>query len=257
MMPPRRWPPQAAEESGPHGGALHAERRERRRTGPARARAATSRSRRRSSRCRISRIEIVVLSNLWNAGHQGRRRALRQGSRDPHLHHHQEDARRRSRQRRFDGSGGRAEGRRADAAAVARTGRHAGRDRRRCRVGYTRVYGSHIAWSRPTTPLAREINPRSVYERLFRAAAGPQGNAAKMDTLLLDRVLGDAKRLRAEVGAADRLRLDEYLSVMRSLEERVQRVQQRRRKAPGSRASASIRRLRPPSSPATTPSTSA
>ena len=34
-------------------------------------------------------------------------------------------------------------------------------------VGYTRVYGCHIAWSSPTTPLAREINPRSVYERLF------------------------------------------------------------------------------------------
>jgi hypothetical protein len=45
-----------------------------------------------------------------------------------------------------------------------------------------------------------------------------------MDTLLLDRVLGDAKRLRAEVGTADRLRLDEYMSVMRSLEERVQRA---------------------------------
>ena len=42
-------------------------------------------------------------------------------------------------------------------------------------VGYTRVYGSHIAWSSPTTPLAREINPRSAYERLFRAS-GQQGN---------------------------------------------------------------------------------
>jgi hypothetical protein len=91
-------------------------------------------------------------------------------------------------------------------------------------VGYTRVYGSHIAWSSPTTPLAREINPRSVYERLFRASSGPQGDTVKMDTLLLDRVLGDAKRVRAQVGAADRMRLDEYLSVMRSLEERVQRA---------------------------------
>ena len=90
-------------------------------------------------------------------------------------------------------------------------------------VGYTRVYGSHIAWSSPTTPLAREINPRSVYERLFRASSGPQGNSAKMDALLLDRVLGDAKRLRAQVGAADRIRLDEYLTVVRSLEERVTR----------------------------------
>ncbi|MGH9660034.1 MAG: DUF1552 domain-containing protein, partial [Bryobacteraceae bacterium] len=36
-------------------------------------------------------------------------------------------------------------------------------------------------------------------------------------------VLGDARRLRTQVGAADRLRIDEYLSVMRSLEERVER----------------------------------
>jgi hypothetical protein len=90
-------------------------------------------------------------------------------------------------------------------------------------VGYTRVYGSHIAWSNPTTPLPREINPRSVYERLFRAAS-PQGNSAKQDTLLLDRVLAQAKRLRAEVGAADRVRLDEYLSVVRSLETRMERA---------------------------------
>ncbi len=90
-------------------------------------------------------------------------------------------------------------------------------------VGYTRIYGSHIAWSSPATPLARETNPRSVYERLFRASSAPQANTAKMDTLLLDRVLGDAKRLRSQVGTEDRLRLDEYLGVMRSLEERVQR----------------------------------
>jgi len=91
-------------------------------------------------------------------------------------------------------------------------------------VGYTRIYGSHIAWSTPTTPLARELNPRAVYERLFRASSGGQGNSAKTDVLLLDRVMGDARRVRSEIGSADRLRLDEYLSVMRSLEERVQRA---------------------------------
>ncbi|MFN0101142.1 MAG: DUF1552 domain-containing protein [Bryobacteraceae bacterium] len=91
-------------------------------------------------------------------------------------------------------------------------------------VGYTRVYGSHIAWSDATTPLAREINPRSVYQRLFRAASGQSNNSAKMDTLLLDRVLGDANRLRGQVGTADRIRIDEYMSLMRSLEQRVQRA---------------------------------
>jgi hypothetical protein len=90
-------------------------------------------------------------------------------------------------------------------------------------VGYTRVYGCHIAWSSPTTPLAREINPHSVYERLFRAS-GPKGDANKQDVLLLDRVLDQAKDLRAQVGTADRLRIDEYMSIVRSLEERTQRA---------------------------------
>jgi hypothetical protein len=91
-------------------------------------------------------------------------------------------------------------------------------------VGYTRIYGSHISWSDANTPLARELNPRAAYERLYRAGAGMNSDAAKMDSLLLDRVLGDAKRLRSEVGQADAYRLDEYLSVMRGLEQRVQRA---------------------------------
>lgn len=98
-------------------------------------------------------------------------------------------------------------------------------------VGYTRVYGSHIAWSSPTTPLAREINPRAAYERLYRASTAPPTNAAKLDALLLDRVLGDAKQLRGEVGKADQIRLDEYLSIMRSLEERVERAGRQKKSA--------------------------
>ena len=74
--------------------------------------------------------------------------------------------------------------------------------------------------------LARELNPRAVYERLFRASTGDMGDSAKTNALLLDRVMGDAKRLRADVGQADRMRLDEYLSIMRSLEERVERAGQ-------------------------------
>jgi len=90
-------------------------------------------------------------------------------------------------------------------------------------VGYTRVYGSHIAWGGPTQPLAREINPRLVYERLLRAGK-PGADASKQDILLLDRVLEDAKQLRSQVGAADRIRIDEYLSVVRSLEQRLERA---------------------------------
>lgn len=90
-------------------------------------------------------------------------------------------------------------------------------------VGYTRVYGSHIAWAGPTTPLARELNPRLVFERLFRAGQ-PQKDVIKKDMQLLDRVLGDAKELRQQLGQNDRHRMDEYLSVVRSLEQRLDRA---------------------------------
>ncbi|HZN33999.1 MAG TPA: DUF1552 domain-containing protein, partial [Pirellulaceae bacterium] len=80
----------------------------------------------------------------------------------------------------------------------------------------------HISWAGPNRPLPREINPRHVYERLFRASR-PQTAAAEQDKLLLDRVLGDARKLREQLGTADRQRLDEYLEGVRSLEERLDR----------------------------------
>lgn len=88
-------------------------------------------------------------------------------------------------------------------------------------VGYTRVYGSHIAWSGPTSPLAKELNPALVFDRLFRAAYPKQGTK-KRDQLLLDRVLEDAAKLKQRLGASDRQRMDEYLQSVRSIERRLQ-----------------------------------
>lgn len=92
-------------------------------------------------------------------------------------------------------------------------------------VGYTRVYGSHIAWSRPTRPLAREINPRLVFERLFRLT-NPNLDDSRNDRLLLDRVLGDARQLKRKVGHEDQSRIDDYLESVRSLERRVEQASQ-------------------------------
>lgn len=91
-------------------------------------------------------------------------------------------------------------------------------------VGYTRVYGSHIAWAGPTSPLARELNPQLVFDRLFRAA-NPKRGTAKRDQLLLDRVLGDADELKQRLGASDRHRMEEYLQSVRSIESRLQKQQ--------------------------------
>ena len=35
-------------------------------------------------------------------------------------------------------------------------------------VGYTQLYGAHIAWNQPTIPLSKEINPREAFDRMFR-----------------------------------------------------------------------------------------
>jgi hypothetical protein len=70
-------------------------------------------------------------------------------------------------------------------------------------------------------PLPREIDPRVVYQRLFRASQ-PQSASEKQEKLLLDRVLEDSRRLRDRLGSSDRQRLDEYLEGVRSLEQRLQ-----------------------------------
>ncbi len=90
-------------------------------------------------------------------------------------------------------------------------------------VGYTRVYGAHIAWRTPTQPLAKEINPRLVFERMTRVASGL--GEGRSNRPLLDLVGDDASRLRAQLGSADRHRMDQYLESVRSLEERLERAE--------------------------------
>ena len=88
-------------------------------------------------------------------------------------------------------------------------------------VGYTRVYGAHIAWSSPSTPLAKEINPKLAFDRLFRSKAGGRKGQAADDASVLDLVQDDARSLRSRVGKDDRLKLDEYLSSVRAVETRI------------------------------------
>jgi len=90
-------------------------------------------------------------------------------------------------------------------------------------VGYTRVYGAHIAWRGPTSPLAKEIHPRLAYERIVRAG-GQGGDSLQADRSVLDRVMEDAKQLQGQLGANDRRRVDEYLQSVRSLEQRMDRL---------------------------------
>lgn len=93
-------------------------------------------------------------------------------------------------------------------------------------VGFTRLYGSYISWRSATLPVAREINPRFVYERLFGAKDG-EGREVGRKKLedrqsLLDLALADAHDLRRRIGRDDQVKLDEYLESVRAVEKRIE-----------------------------------
>jgi hypothetical protein len=75
-----------------------------------------------------------------------------------------------------------------------------------------------------------EVDPRLVFERLFsnNDAGETAENRATRDRhhkSILDFVLEDASRLKANLGYTDRRKLDEYLSAVRELEMRIERAE--------------------------------
>ena len=79
-----------------------------------------------------------------------------------------------------------------------------------------------ISWSAPGRPMAREIEPRAVFDRMFRPPSGGATNRSVMDA-----VLADARSLGNYVSAADRHRLDEYFESIRALERRIEFAERR------------------------------
>ena len=74
-----------------------------------------------------------------------------------------------------------------------------------------------ISWSAPDRPMAREIEPRAVFDRMFRPPSG-----GVTDRSVMDAVLVDARTLRGYTSKADQYRLDEYFESIRALERRIE-----------------------------------
>ncbi|QDV24834.1 DUF1552 domain-containing protein [Aureliella helgolandensis] len=98
--------------------------------------------------------------------------------------------------------------------------------------GYSGTYMSHISWKSKTTPSALELNPKQLYERLFRGRTPtrPDWNqeqaatAPAVDTLetsVLDLVQEETRALQRKLGFSDRRKLESYLDGLRSIERRV------------------------------------
>jgi hypothetical protein len=99
-----------------------------------------------------------------------------------------------------------------------------------CDSGYSCAYQFNIAWKSPTTPLPPEVDPRLVFERLF-ASADPnesrENRARRKQTQqsILDFVLEDARDLRNRLGTTDRRKLDEYMTSVREIEQRIENAE--------------------------------
>jgi hypothetical protein len=98
-----------------------------------------------------------------------------------------------------------------------------------CDSGYSCAYTNSISWRTPTTPVAKETDPRAVYLRLFGdpGAAGDQAAARRMrqrDRSVLAAVQADAKALAGRLGSADRHKLGQYLESVHELEQRLARL---------------------------------
>jgi hypothetical protein len=100
----------------------------------------------------------------------------------------------------------------------------------RCDSGYSCTYQFNISWSSASIPMSPEPNPRLVFERLFGvgAPADRQRNfqlRQETQRSLLDFVLADARSLQRRLGRHDQLKLDEYLTSVREIEQRIQNAE--------------------------------
>lgn len=98
----------------------------------------------------------------------------------------------------------------------------------KCDSGYSCVYTSNMSWRTSTSPVAKEVNPSLVFDRMFsgteRALTPEQRESRnRYRRSVLDYVHEDAKSLHRALGANDQRKLDEYLYAVREIETRLQR----------------------------------
>jgi hypothetical protein len=99
-----------------------------------------------------------------------------------------------------------------------------------CDSGYSCAYSSNISWRSANMPMAKEINPKLVFDRLFspQAHQGTPADRRKRELYrksILDLVLDDAQQLRNRLGVNDRRKVDEYLTAVREIELRISQTE--------------------------------
>ncbi len=112
-----------------------------------------------------------------------------------------------------------------------------GRKAGRCDSGYSCAYQFNFSWKTETLPMAPEVDPRVVFEKLFGngilgESKKNQALRAKYHKSILDFVMEDAKALQGKLGTTDRAKLDEYMTGVRELERRIEHTEDFSRQLP-------------------------
>lgn len=104
-----------------------------------------------------------------------------------------------------------------------------GRNAGQCDSGYSCAYSSNISWRGESTPMAKEVDPRQVFDRLFGSndAKAEEGKARRefYKKSVLDFVRDDSLTLMKRLGRNDQQKLDEYFTGIREIESRIERAE--------------------------------
>ena len=98
-----------------------------------------------------------------------------------------------------------------------------------CDNGYSCAYQYNISWKSESTPMTPEADPRKVFERLFGEGSHGQRAANAQKRMknrqsVLDFIMDDARRMQKRLGSHDQEKLDQYLTGVREVEARIERM---------------------------------
>lgn len=92
-------------------------------------------------------------------------------------------------------------------------------------TNFSMAYSSHISWQDANSPVPMEVYPSLAFDSLF------DNQGSKRTKSILDRVKEHAAHLSRQVSRDDQAKLDEYLTSVREVEKRVERMRDAKKTA--------------------------
>jgi len=85
-------------------------------------------------------------------------------------------------------------------------------------TNFSMAYSSHISWQSADSPVPNEVYPSLAFDSLF------ENRGSLRYTSILDRVKDRAESLSTRVSSTDKSKIDEYLTSVREVERRIERM---------------------------------